>query len=423
MHMSGFECFVCGARQPAAFPGYICPVCGGNLNIQYDYTALAQRRAAGTLWNEKRHDIFRYEAFLPIQDASRAAPLRVGMTPLYQPERLAKATGLAHLYVKDDGLNPSASFKDRAGAVALVCARERGAAVVAGASTGNAGSSMACLAASVGQPCVIFVPEKAPAAKIAQLLVFGAKVLAVRGTYDEAFDLCMQVCEKRGWFNRNTGFNPFTREGKKTCSFEIAGQLGWRCPDWVVVPVGDGNIISGIWKGFCDLQAAGVLDRRPRLLCAQSENSAAISQTIAQAPAGFAEQSRPDWRQLRLQTVAATTVADSISVDLPRDGLAAARAVLESKGRAITVSDEAILAAIPELARGAGVFAEPAAACAWAALKKAAAQKWIRPEETVVCLVTGNGLKDIASARKAAGEPTVIEKTLPAAEKALDQLL
>jgi threonine synthase len=161
------------------------------------------------------------------------------------------------VWVKDDGQNPSASFKDRAGAVALAVARERGASVIAGATTGNAGSSMACLAASVGMTCVIFLPETAPPAKMAQLLVFGAKVIAVRGNYDQAFDLCGEVCRARGWFNRNTGSNPFTREGKKTCSFEVWEQLGRRVPDWMVVCTGDGNIISGIWKGWRELKRNG----------------------------------------------------------------------------------------------------------------------------------------------------------------------
>jgi len=324
------------------FGGYVCPACGGNLEIRYQWPS-----EKGTWWiDESRRDIFRYRALLPVSDLSLASPLRVGMTPLYEATRLGAMVGLNKLFLKDDGQNPSASFKDRAGAVALVRARETGASVLCGASTGNAGSSMACLAASVGMPCVIFVPEKAPAAKIAQLLIFGAKVLAVKGTYDDAFDLCMEVCDKRGWFNRNTGHNPFTREGKKTAAFEIFEQLG-TIPDWVVVPTGDGNILAGIWKGFCDLKEAGIVDKTPKMLCAQSEKSAAISQTVWKLQK--AGNSTPDWKTVEIAPVTATTVADSISVDIPRDGLAAVRAVVESNGMAVTVPDEAILAAIPEL--------------------------------------------------------------------------
>ncbi len=413
---SGFRCFRCGTEQGADFGGYVCPACGGNLEVRY---AWPQGAPAGWWRDESRKDVFRYRPLLPVSRLDLASPLRVGLTPLYAAPRLGASAGLNHLFLKDDGQNPSASFKDRAGAVALVRAREIGAQVLCGASTGNAGSSMACLAASVAMPCVIFVPEKAPAAKIAQLLVFGARVLAVRGTYDDAFDLCMAVCERRGWFNRNTGHNPFTREGKKTAAFEIFEQLG-KIPDWVVVPTGDGNIIAGIWKGFCDLKEAGIADRTPKMLCAQSADSRAISAAVwALQQAG---NRTPDWKTVEIAPVAATTVADSISVDIPRDGLAAVRAVIESGGAAVAVPDADILGAIPEIARGAGVFAEPAASCAWAGLKKAARDGLVKPDETVVCMCTGNGLKDVASARKAAGEPTPVANGVDAAMAATEGL-
>lgn len=411
MNVSGYTCFACGETQVASFAGFVCPKCGGNLDVRYNYEAA---RAVG--FPNERDDLFRYSALLPIRDAGLATPLRVGMTPLYRADRLGELAGLKHLWLKDDGLNPSASFKDRAGAVALVVARERGAKVVAGATTGNAGSSMACLAASVAMPCVIFVPEKAPPAKIAQLLVFGAKVIAVKGNYDQAFDLCAEVCAKQGWFNRNTGSNPFTREGKKTCSYEIWEQSGRKVPNWIVVPAGDGNIISGIWKGFRDLKAMGLVTHMPRLLCAQAEKSAAISLTVRNIRKGHAPCT---WADVEVEQVEATTIADSISVDIPRDGLAAVRAVVESDGECVTVSDSEILQAIPEIAQAAGVFAEPAAAAGWACARKAAAGGLIRPDERVVCLITGNGLKDVGSARKSVGEPIVVEPTLSAVEKGL----
>ena len=415
-HFSGFRCFRCGAEQGADFGGYVCPACGGNLEVRCAWPKAAP---AGWWIDESRHDVFRYRALLPVSRLDLASPLRVGMTPLYAAPRLGAKAGLRKLFLKDDGQNPSASFKDRAGAVALVRAREIGAKVLCGASTGNAGSSMACLAASVGMPCVIFVPEKAPPAKIAQLLVFGAKVLAVKGTYDDAFDLCMEVCAQRGWFNRNTGHNPFTREGKKTAAFEIFEQLG-KIPDWVAVPTGDGNIIAGIWKGFCDLKEAGIADRLPKMLCAQSTDSRAISEAAWKLQKSGAKS--PDWKNVAIAPVAATTVADSISVDIPRDGLAAVRAVIESGGAASAVPDAEILSAIPEIARGAGVFAEPAASCAWAGLKKAAKDGIVKPDETVVCMCTGNGLKDVASARKAAGEPVPVENSVAAAMAATEGL-
>jgi threonine synthase len=414
-YFSGFRCFRCGTEQGAAFSGYVCPACGGNLEVRYSWP-----KGRGRWWvDESRKDVFRYRALLPVSRLELASPLRVGLTPLYEVPRVGAKAGLNNLLLKDDGQNPSASFKDRAGAVALVRARETGAKVLCGASTGNAGSSMACLAASVGMPCVIFVPEKAPAAKIAQLLIFGAKVLAVKGSYDDAFDLCMEVCAQRGWFNRNTGHNPFTREGKKTAAFEIYDQLG-KIPDWVVVPTGDGNILAGIWKGFRDLKEAGITAKLPKMLCAQSEESQAIGAAVWKLQQ--ARTLKPDWKTVEIAPVAATTIADSISVDIPRDGLAAVRATIESGGAAVAVPDAEILAAIPEMARGAGVFAEPAASCAWAALKKAAKDGIVTADETVVCMCTGNGLKDVANARKVAGEPTSVEATVAAAMAATEGL-
>jgi threonine synthase len=390
--------------------------------VQYDYEAIRDSLHPEQPFSSARDDIFKYAPLLPIDDMGAAPPLRIGATPLYRAHRLGEMTGLKNVWLKDDGLNPSASFKDRASAVALARAREIGAGVVAGASTGNAGSSMACMAASVHAPCVIFVPEKAPPAKIAQLLIFGAHVMAVRGSYDQAFDLCLEICTRKQWFNRNTGYNPFTREGKKTCAYEICEQLQWQAPDWIVVPVGDGNIISGIWKGLKDLHATGLIDNLPRLICAQSDASDAISRTVRRLREQHHGTETIDWSQVDVAEVQATTVADSISVDLPRDGLAAVRAVMESHGLALTVRDQDILAAIPELARNAGVFSEPAAATTWAVLKKAAQQKKIDAHARVVCLLTGSGLKDIGSARKVAGEPSVIDADPEAALQVLDTL-
>ena len=413
-HFNGFRCFRCGAEQNADFAGYVCPACGGNLEVVYQWPRI---KPVPDWWKEvARRNVFRYAPLMPVSHLDLIPPLRVGLTPLLEAPRLGELAGLKNLRIKDDGQNPSASFKDRAGAVALARARETGASVVCGASTGNAGSSMACLAASVGMPCVIFVPEAAPAAKIAQLLTFGARVLAVKGTYDDAFDLCMDVCAKRGWFNRNTGYNPFTREGKKTVAFEIVDELG-HVPDWVAVPVGDGNIISGVWKGFRDLKDAGITDKLPKLLCAQSEASNAIALAFDRLRAAGGT---PDWKSVEVAAVQATTVADSISVDIPRDGLAAVRAVWESGGRAVQVPDAEILAAIPEIARHSGVFAEPAAACAWGGLKRAAAAGIVGADEEVVLMCTGNGLKDIASARKAAGEPVPVECNADAAMAATE---
>jgi len=391
-HVRHLACVHCEATTSIGDAVYVCPACGGNLQVVYDYAAIGAAWPREALAQSDDRSIWRYAPLYPVRGRIDAPP--VGWTPLFQAPRLAAELGLGKLWIKDDGRNPSASFKDRASAIALVRAREIGHDFVTGASTGNAASSTSVLAAAMGIRSRIFIPAAAPKAKVAQLLAFGAEVLAVDGTYDQAFDLCLAATEKFGWYNRNTGFNPFTREGKKSVSFEICEQLDWQVPDLVAVPVGDGNIISGVWKGFCDFHALGFIDRKPKLLAVQAEGSAAIVDAVN--------------GDGQVREVSGETVADSISVGMPRDGEAAVKAVRESGGLGITVSDQEILDAIPMTARGAAVFGEPAGVTSLAGLKKAAAQGLIDKDWTVVALVTGSGLKDVASVMKVSGEPRTI---------------
>jgi len=394
--MNAYRCFACDTTQAADFSGWTCPSCGGNLDVVND---------ENTILEQVRKSPFETESI----------PLQIGNTPLYPAERLGQTIGLRNLYLKDDTVNPSASSKDRASAAVVLQAIDAGANIVSVASTGNAGSSLACIAAAAGLQAMVLVPENAPVAKLTQAMSFGATVLAVRGSYDDAFDLCLAASAEFGWFNRSTGVNPFTREGKKICAWEIWASLDGRVPDRVVVPTGDGNILSGMWKGWCELKAVGLIDRLPKIDCAQSTGSDAISRTVL----GIRDGGDIDWASVQLATVNAHAVADSISVDRPRDGLAAVRAVIESGGEAIAVPDAKILAAIPEIAAATGVFPEPAAATPWAAVKQMVTDGRIAPDEVVVCLVSGNGLKDIASARKVAGLPQVIDPSLEALEAAL----
>jgi len=362
--------------------------------------------------------IWRYLPLLPVDPATLdklgdghlpTHPLfRVGWTPLYRARNLERKLGLAALYVKDDGRNPSASFKDRASAVGILKALELGRDVIAAASTGNAASSLATLSASVGLRNVIFVPATAPQAKIAQLLIYGAQVLAVKGTYDQAFDLCLVAAREFDWYSRNTAYNPYLSEGKKTAALEICEQLGWQAPDRVFVGVGDGCIIGGLWKGLRDLLALGLIDRMPKLMGVQAEGSQAMAKA-------WREGTPPE----RMTPQPAETIADSIAAGLPRDRVKAMRAVRETGGAYITVSDEEILTAMKELARGAGVFAEPAGSAPYAGLVKARAQGLVGENERVVVIATGNGLKDVASAMKAAGEPHFIEPTLADLKRSL----
>ena len=404
-HVLGLRCAGCGKEFDARGMTYVCGACGKNLDVVYDYKAAGKTLTRAALAGCADRSIWRYRDLYPLEGQAGVMPLQVGWSPLYRADRLAGAVGAGALWVKDDGRNPSASFKDRASAVAVAKAVELGFDKICGASTGNAASSTACLCASIGLRPIIFVPETAPKAKIAQLLVFGAKVFAVKGTYDEAFDLCLQAAEEYGWYNRNTGYNPYTREGKKSCSFEICEQLGWEVPDLVLVPVGDGNILSGIWKGFRDLHGVGLIDRLPRLVAVQSSRSSAIADAVNGDGV--------------VRPVRATTIADSISVDLPRDGEMAVRAVRDSTGMAVTVTDEEILEAVPLLARECGVFAVPAGAASVAGLKKLAGEGGIRGCERVVCLVTGNGLKDVDTAMRIAGKTVPIAPDLGALKKAV----
>jgi len=412
-----FECTLCGTRYAADELEYICPRHGdeGLLETVLDFTARPPDRQSIA---QGPQSLWRYQSLLPIEPAS-AAPFAgsatpigsVGWTPLYHPERLGASLGLENLFVKDDGRNPSASFKDRASAFVVAKALERGEQLVTTASSGNAGAALACMAAATGMKSVIFVPETAPQAKVAQLLIFGAAVMLVKGTYDDAFDLCLQASREFGWYCRNTGYNPFTLEGKKTVSFEIYEQLGWRVPDRVFVSVGDGNILSGVWKGFRDLLALGWIERMPRLMGVQAEGSAACYHAWQRA--------RAMQQPVRIEPVAAHTLADSISAGLPRDGVRAVRAVLETDGEYVSVSDDEILRSMKDIAVLSGIFAEPAAAAAFAGLQKMMRAHAIERDETVVVIVTGSGLKDVPAALRAAGQPHIIEPTLAAVRRAL----
>ncbi|MDI7277872.1 MAG: threonine synthase [Anaerolineae bacterium] len=410
-YVLGLRCVLCGAEYAPDAVTYVCPKHGheGILDVVYDYGAIAKRLTRQTLANRREPSIWRYLELLPIEDPALASPLQVGWTPLYRAGRLGQRLGLTNLWVKDDGRNPTASFKDRASAVGVVKARELGRETVTAASTGNAASSLAGQAASVGLSTVIFVPESAPQAKVAQLLLFGATVFMIRGSYDQAFDLCLHASERYGWYSRNTAYNPYLSEGKKTAALEVCEQLGWQPPDRIYVGVGDGCIIGGLAKGLRDLVALGLIDRLPRLVGVQAEGSAVLARAWAK---GTEE----------IEPVEPQTLADSISVGIPRDRRKALRGVRETGGAFVTVSDEEILEAMRLLAREAGVFAEPAGAAPLAGLCRSLREGTVDASERIVVIVTGNGLKDVQSALRAAGQPHRIEPTARDLEAAVSRL-
>ncbi len=422
MRFEGYRCSVCGAEYGPEGQRYLCPRDGGCLEVVLDLRrARGELEAAGVgaaAWGgEPSH--WRYLPLLPVGDpGGGGTPFRaVGATPLYSAPSLRACLGMARLWLKDEGRNPTASLKDRASSLVLARAREVGAEVVVTSSTGNAGAALAGMAACLGVPAVILAPRSAPPAKIAQMLVYGARVVLVDGSYDQATALARQASEELGWFCRNTGYNPFSAEGKKTAAFEIwesweRGELAeaadaGEMPLSIFVPVGDGNIIAGLDKGFRDLVQAGLLERGPRLFGVQAEGSAAIASAFASGTE-------------TIRAVQARTLADSICVDLPADGLRALRAATRSGGAYLTVADEAILEGIAELGR-AGVFAEPAAAAAWAGLRRGLAEGRVNPEDAVLVLLTGSGLKDVGAAQRATPTAPVIEPTLAALQHCLGE--
>lgn len=417
----GYRCSLCGEKYASTDVTYTCPKDGGNLDVVLDYDSIRNKYKPEDILSRSDSSLWRFLPLLPVTPPEgTATPLHdAGGTPVFGLPRLAKPLGLQNLWLKDESRNPTASFKDRASAIVVARACEIQAEVVVTASTGNAGAALAGMSAAVGQKAVIFAPKSAPPAKIAQLLVFGAKVILVDGTYDDAFDLTVKAADEFGWYCRNTGYNPFTTEGKKTAALEIwewweqthqkwHEQIGVdvdHAPLTIFVSVGDGNIISGIHKGFKELYQLGWLPRIPRLIGVQAEGSAAVSNAFHAGTETIAP-------------VSAQTLADSISVDFPRDGVRAVRAAKETGGTYVNVSDDEILKAVAQLGT-AGVFAEPAGAAAYAGLVKAAASGLVGSEDPILVLNTGSGLKDIRAAMQAVGSAPIIEPTLEAVKQLL----
>lgn len=406
-----FRCSECGQTYAEDGVRLTCPACAaeqqpggvtrGILEVELDELPrswpTAALSSAGFL-----------DAFLPLRSPEHLPPLPVGGTPLLPVPRLRRELGMPELWVKDDSRNPSGSTKDRASLLVVAKAREYGLDTVAAASTGNAATALAAISAAAGVRAVVMVPAAAPEAKLIQMLAYGATVLPVDGTYDDAFELCQAACERFGWYNRNTALNPFTIEGKKTAALEIAAQLAPATADAVLVPSGDGVILSGVAKGFADLEHAGLIARRPRLIAVQPAGSAAIVSALSRG------------RDAIEPVADAHSVADSLVVQAPRGGLLCLRRVRESGGGGVAVADEAILEAIARLAQTTGVFAEPAAAAPLAGLRAALDEGLVERRERVVLLVTGTGLKDVPAAARAVQPPPPIPPHLEAVAERLE---
>lgn len=410
-YVESLVCTNCGREFDPEPTRYLCDDCEerGILDVVYDYQAIKKdwspEQLAGT--GERSH--WRYLPLLPVKPETPRPPLRVGWTPIYQSQRLAEELGVKQLFLKDDGLNPTGSLKDRASAMAVVKAREAGAEIVACSSTGNAASSLAGNVASTGgkMQAVIFIPARAPEGKLTQLLIYGARVISVQGSYEQAFYLSDKAIKKWGWYNRNAAINPYLVEGKKTVALELAEQLNWQLPEWLVFSVGDGCTIAGAWKGLYDLKQLGFIDKIPKLLGVQAKGCAPITESF--------HTGEP------LQVTEENTLADSIAVGKPRNYRKAIRGIRESGGAMVNVSDEEILAMMRTLGKFTGIFGEPAGVAGLAGLKRLVDRGEIGSIERVAAVITGNGLKDTENARRAAGSPLEVAPDFADLERKLKQ--
>jgi threonine synthase len=399
----GYQCSICGKEYKPEEVTYTCPEDNGILDVLLDYPAL-KKKTAEELINKDEESLWRYHSLIPVKELiGEGTTLRsAGWTPTFTPPQLKSSLGVNQLWIKDESSNPTASFKDRASAILVARAKEIGAEVIVTASTGNAGAALAGMAAAVDQESVIFAPEDAPSAKIAQLLVYGARVILVDDNYDAAYQLSLEATEEFGWYNRNTGYNPFTAEGKKTAALEIWEQVlipgEIEKPLCVFVSVGDGNIISGIHKGFRDLYKIGQIKEMPRIFGCQSTESAAIYNAYKSGTEVIVP-------------VEATTMADSISVNLPSDGLRALRAATQTKGAYVAVEDQQILEAISDLG-AVGIFSEPAGATSFAGLKQALADGLVDGSDPILVLNTGSGLKDVEAAKESTDDAPIIKPNI-----------
>lgn len=380
-----YECTDCGKQISAGEIIYLCPDCStkqspdqpplGVLKVIYDYKSLKK----STFQHFEENSFL---PLLPVRDQKSFPNLRIGNTPLYKIDSLDGENNPFGLYLKDDSQNPTFSFKDRASALVSAFAKENGIDTIVAASTGNAGSSLAGVCAAQKQKAIIFVPSTAPKAKLTQIMMYGATLVPVAGNYDKAFELSIAATKLFGWYNRNTAFNPLTIEGKKTVSYELFSQFHLQIPDFIFVPVGDGVIISGVYKGFEDLLQLGIIDHMPGIIAVQATGSSNLVDNIGKQ---------------QFVSKPSHTVADSISVDIPRNFNMAAKYIEKYQGQTIVVSDDEILKAASVLSRNTGIFAEPAAAAAFAGFLNFKSRSLIPKNSNHVVMLTGSGLKDLNS--------------------------
>jgi threonine synthase len=403
----GLKCKECGTEyEPKAL--HVCEYCFGPLEVNYDFSELSRTITRKQI-ESGPNSIWRYRSFLPVT-SDEPIDLGTGMTPLVKAHRLARRLGLKNLYIKNDAVNmPTLSFKDRVVSVALTRARELGFTTVSCASTGNLANSTAAIATHAGLDCVVFIPSDLEAGKVMGTLIYGPTVMAVEGNYDQVNRLCSEVANTQGWGFVNINLRPYYSEGSKTLGYEVAEQLGWELPDHIVAPLASGSLFTKIYKGFQEFVQVGLVDEKAvRFSGAQAEGCSPIAQAFAE-DRDFIDPVKPN------------TIAKSIAIGNPADGVYALDIARKTNGNIESVTDAEIIDGIKLLAETEGIFTETAGGTTVAVLKKLVEAGKINPDEKTVVYITGNGLKTQEAVQGYVGEPLTIEPKLDSFERALER--
>ncbi len=401
------ECINCKTTYSVDEIIYFCKKCGDILEIKFDTNELAENLKTSD-WKTKPLSVWRYRALMPIHESTKLVTLGEGGTGLHRSERLGNELGIRNLYVKNEGENPTGSFKDRGMTVGVTKAVELGARHVICASTGNTSASLAAYAARAGIRCTVLIPSgKIAYGKLAQAMIHGAKVLQVKGNFDEALEFVLKLAEKHKDIYLLNSINPFRIEGQKSLGYEICEQLNYEAPDRIIIPVGNAGNISAVWKGLKEFYELGLIKKLPKMTGIQAEGSAPIAQAIKANSDKITPVEHPE------------TIATAIRIGAPVSWKKAVNAIRESHGTAETVTDDEILDAQKTLARIEGIFVEPASASSIAGLKKLIKKGVILEDEKVVCITTGHGLKDPDTAIKQSEKPIEVDAQMSAIEDAL----
>jgi threonine synthase len=407
MSLSYQECISCRTKYSLDEIIYFCKKCGDILEIKLDYDTTKDMLQKSD-WRKTPLSVWRYRDLMPIRDQSKIVTLKEGGTGLHQCKRLGKALGLKELHVKNEGENPTGSFKDRGMTVGVTKAAELGVKSVICASTGNTSASLAAYAAKAGLHCAVLIPSgKIAYGKLAQAMIYGSKVLQVRGNFDQALDIVFKLSEKHGSIYLLNSINPFRIEGQKSLGFEICEQLNNESPDRIIVPVGNAGNISAIWKGFTEFHNLGFVKKLPKMTGIQAVGSAPIAEMIKKGSNEIKPVVKPE------------TVATAIRIGAPVSWKKAVKAIRDSGGTAETVTDDEILAAQKTLSRLEGLFVEPASASSIAGLKKLVENGTVDKNERIVCVTTGHGLKDPDIAVRMSEKPLEVDAEVEAIEKVL----